>query len=51
MKSFTFAKKDAELLKKIERYQDDNNIDTLTETVRQLLKYALDIKELDKNNS
>lgn len=47
MKSFTFAKKDAELLKKVEKYQNDNNIDNLTETIRQLLKYALDIKKLN----
>lgn len=51
MPSFNFAKKDEEILKKVQQYQKDNNIDTFAEAVRQLLKYALDIKELNKNGN
>lgn len=51
MASFIFAKKDDEILKKVKQYQEDNNIDKFSEAIRQLLKYALNVKELNKNSN
>ena len=49
-KSLTFGKNDEELIKKVEKYQHENQIPNFTEAVRKLLKFALKISDAEKEN-
>jgi hypothetical protein len=49
-KGVTFGKNDTELVKKVTKYQHENEIPNFTEAVRKLLNLALKISEVGKEN-
>lgn len=49
-KGVTFGKSDVELIKKVTKYQHENEIPNFTGAVRKLLNFALKMSEVGKEN-